>query len=287
MITARGGTARAAALATLLTGCVPDLPDGCPEASSRAGAICVPDRFADPCDLDRDRSTAARCGGPDCDDSNPAVRPGAVESCDGRDDDCDGFTDEGATTRYHRDADDDGHGDPAVHVDACAPPPGHVEPAGDCDDGNRLVGPGAVEACDGRDDDCDGFTDEGATTRYYRDADEDGYGDSADYVDACSPQTGRVLRPFDCNDRDPLVRPDVTAFAATPTAGGGYDWDCDGIETPEFPYGLNACDACIEPGGGWIDRMPACGEEGTLLVCGWSSGLCFEIRRSVTVQRCR
>lgn len=32
----------------------------------------------------------------DCDDADPAVFPGAVESCDGRDDDCDGVIDEGA-----------------------------------------------------------------------------------------------------------------------------------------------------------------------------------------------
>ena len=33
--------------------------------------------------------------GPDCDDSDPAVNPGASESCNGIDDDCDGDTDEG------------------------------------------------------------------------------------------------------------------------------------------------------------------------------------------------
>lgn len=46
------------------------------------------------------------------------------------------------------DADGDGHG-PAP---ACG---------GDCDDGNRDVHPGAVEACNAVDDDCDGATDDG------------------------------------------------------------------------------------------------------------------------------
>jgi hypothetical protein len=39
-----------------------------------------------------------RClGGTDCDDTNPAVGPTAVEGCNGRDDDCDGAVDEACT----------------------------------------------------------------------------------------------------------------------------------------------------------------------------------------------
>lgn len=35
--------------------------------------------------------------GPDCDDADPAVRPGAAEACNGGDDNCDGVTDEGCS----------------------------------------------------------------------------------------------------------------------------------------------------------------------------------------------
>jgi hypothetical protein len=47
------------------------------------------------CDVDGDGFAAAACGGPDCDDEDAAVRPGAPEAAgNGRDDDCDGATDE-------------------------------------------------------------------------------------------------------------------------------------------------------------------------------------------------
>lgn len=41
-------------------------------------------------DADGDGYVAASCGGPDCDDGDGGVHPGAGEDCDGVDDDCDG-----------------------------------------------------------------------------------------------------------------------------------------------------------------------------------------------------
>jgi hypothetical protein len=68
-----------------------------------------------------------------------------AESCgNGRDDDCDGSIDEGCCI----DADHDGH----ARVGSC--------PSGDdCNDSNAAVYPGAIEICDGLDNDCDGTTD--------------------------------------------------------------------------------------------------------------------------------
>ena len=44
--------------------------------------------------LDGDGYVAVAQGGDDCDDDDPAVHPGATETCNGIDDDCDGFTDD-------------------------------------------------------------------------------------------------------------------------------------------------------------------------------------------------
>jgi hypothetical protein len=46
-------------------------------------------------DDDQDGHPDLYCGGDDCDDADPGVHPGTIELCNGRDDDCDGLTDEG------------------------------------------------------------------------------------------------------------------------------------------------------------------------------------------------
>ncbi len=80
--------------------------------------------------------------------------------CDDHDEDCDGLIDEGVTNTFFRDNDDDGYGDPDSTHEACAAPPGWVEYAGDCDDSDAAVYPGATEIEDGVDNDCDGEVDE-------------------------------------------------------------------------------------------------------------------------------
>lgn len=48
----------------------------------------------EPVDADGDGFVASACGEPvDCDDTDPAVHPGAADPCNGRDDDCDGTAD--------------------------------------------------------------------------------------------------------------------------------------------------------------------------------------------------
>ncbi|MEI6949886.1 MopE-related protein [Paraflavisolibacter sp. H34] len=61
---------------------------------------------------------------------------------------------------FFHDGDRDGYGADNASLTAAAPPSGYVKKGGDCDDGNPLVHPGAPEAANGRDDDCDGQVDE-------------------------------------------------------------------------------------------------------------------------------
>lgn len=67
----------------------------------------------------------------------------------------------GPVTNWYQDADGDGYGDPAISMQSCESPAGFVPNAGDCDDNDSGVHPGAAELCNGRDDNCNGSIDEG------------------------------------------------------------------------------------------------------------------------------
>ncbi len=98
--------------------------------------------------------------GPDCDDGNVDINPGATEVCDQVDNDCDDQTDEDGVCGACVDADQDGHD--AISVDC---------PSGDdCDDTNADVNPDAVEnPRNNINDDCDGETDEAVASPHQGD----------------------------------------------------------------------------------------------------------------------
>ena len=75
-----------------------------------------------------------------------------TETCDGRDEDCDGVTD--------NTCDDDGDGYCDIDAMVAGTPSVCPDGPGDCDDEDPDFHPGADERCDGRDQDCDGETDE-------------------------------------------------------------------------------------------------------------------------------
>ena len=137
-----------------------DKADAVDSVDSAAGAHdSVPLDTALPSDCAEDADADGACAEDDCDDGDPAVYPGARESCDGRDEDCDGEIDEDAGATYYLDEDEDGYG--AEAVTACEPPASYADNGADCDDTDPDIHPGAEERSNGLDDDCDGSTDEG------------------------------------------------------------------------------------------------------------------------------
>ena len=151
----------------------------------------------------------------DCDDTDGAVHPGAVEACNGKDDDCDGQVDEegasGCTTLF-RDGDGDGYG--AAKDSKCVCGPTDIYTAtkgGDCDDGASAINPGAKEVCNNADDDCDGLVDNldsSGCTVYYLDKDNDGYGLANDSVCTCGPKgVYSATISGDCDDLNPTIYP--------------------------------------------------------------------------------
>jgi len=111
-------------------------------------------------DADGDGFTAASCGGTDCNDNNTAINPGAAEACDGVDNNCNGLTDDGLPfVTYYNDADGDGYGTGSGQSLCSNPGQGFATQAGDCNNNNAAVKPGAMEVCDGVDNNCDGTID--------------------------------------------------------------------------------------------------------------------------------
>lgn len=161
----------------------------------------------------------------DCDDTDPEVNPAAEEVCDGKDNNCNGQTDENGQTTFYRDDDNDGFGTGSSFVIACSPPEGYVSNNIDCDDADASIHPGAPELCDFRDNDCNGQTDEGCTseTTYYGDNDNDGYGDPNNSITSTTQPAGYVLDNTDCDDADAAIHPGATDIC------DGKDNDCNGL----------------------------------------------------------
>jgi hypothetical protein len=232
-----------------VSGCEGDCDDGDPTLVPGADEGC--DGVDTNCDgivpegeLDADGDGIPVCDG-DCDDADAAVHPGANEACDGVDNDCDG-----AVPDLELDADGDGamvcegdcdDGDPALNpldgdgdgISTCG---------GDCDDADAAIHPGAAEACNNLDDDCDAIVPGDEV-----DADGDGWpicdGDCDDADPARYPGAGEACDGID-NDCDGVVPADEEDGD-----GDGYtgcDGDCDDADPAVSPDAEEVCNGTVD-----------------------------------------
>lgn len=156
----------------------------------------------------------------DCDDTDASRAPDAV---------------------WYDDNDGDTYGNEASLTSACMPVAGQVTVAGDCDDDDAAIHPEVTEACNDRDDDCDGAVDDDdpddldpLTATRYRDSDGDGHGDVGSTVLSCAIGTGYSALPDDCDDNDATVSPDAAELC------NERDDDCDGAVDDDDPSRVDA-----------------------------------------------
>jgi len=198
----------------------------------------------------------------DCDDADATVNADSPERCDGKDNDCNGVTDDAPADLaqtppeawatlgwlgFCYDCDADGYGPDVVPAGLnrcapmCAPRTLNIcyrtaldayqtksDGSGprDCDDSNAAVHPGAYDfPFDGIDQDCNG-TDGACNKVLYVDADQDGYGDATKgtYSDCEPPDGPWSEKAGDCDDSDAAVHPGMFE-----TPGNGKDDNCDGL----------------------------------------------------------
>ncbi|MBX7108731.1 MAG: hypothetical protein K1X61_08810 [Chitinophagales bacterium] len=99
----------------------------------------------------------------DCNDADAGIHPGASETCNDADDDCNMQSDDGLVQIiYYPDDDADGYGREEGFISTCqsTPPSGYATNTADCNDGAATIFPGATEVCNSLDDDCDTQVDE-------------------------------------------------------------------------------------------------------------------------------
>jgi hypothetical protein len=197
------GTERCEAGRGCVSGAVPACDDGIgctadacdPTAAGGTGAC----RNTPP-DVDGDGFPPISCLGTDCNDSNRFVYPGATETCNAVDDDCDGATDETFACVQNSSG--------ACTVGACS---GVRVCSASCSWGTCTVL--STESCNAIDDNCNGATDEGFSCVY-------------NTTQGCT-----VVRPTKtCSGLQTCAGPSCTWTGCVVPETGGYIETCNGID---------------------------------------------------------
>jgi len=201
------------------------------------------------CDLDGDGYPSVSSAGAqaDCNDLNKQIFPGAVETCNGIDDDCNGQTDEDLVAPPGT----------CMTKGWCALDPEPGKPVAQCDGAGGFqchykAGYESITEtqCDGVDNDCDGLTDEGLTNacgscgsapaEVCNGVDDDCDGQTDDAIELASPCTGTgvcaLAKPQCASGKAICAMP--ASREVTETLCDGLDNDCDGQTDEELGIGL-------------------------------------------------
>lgn len=255
-----------------------------------------------------------------------SVEPAPSDTCDpGNDDTCDGVSNEGCPCV----AGDERPCAQGGYVGPCAEGTQRCTEAGEW--GPCSILPAAEDTCElGNNDDCHGPPNEGClcieneTERdcgpcpggkqvctdgkigsfgpctgpmpvtYFRDADEDGFGDPGAPFSTCgAAPPGFVTNSSDCDDDNDKAYPGQTAFFTVPRANGSFDYNCNGKIDYEIPLGTRigplscngTCGGCDEVGDKLLDASVPCGGaiSRTFCVC---MGICTTFGSSGGTQAC-
>ena len=237
--------------------------------------------FSDPLIFDPDNDSDGYYHFRDCDDNDSGVNLGMQELLNGKDDNCDGFQDEGynetdqdedglsdweefhlhGTSPHLADSDGDGipddqeieeYGSDPLVADADADGDGSYW-FQDCDDNDSSFAPGVPEILDGMDNDCDDEYDEDF---FWMDSDMDGLTDYSEFhIYATDPENGDSDGDGlpDGTELNVMMTDPLVADPDSDLDGWYHFQDCDDSDfdrAPERPETLdgkdNDCDGVVD-----------------------------------------